>query len=92
MLDRLHQPASPNGHGLVLTHGAGANSDSRLLIAVAEALSAAGFIVQRYELPFRQERPHGPPVPARSAADRAGLREASNAMRKLASGKIILGG
>ena len=76
----------------MLTHGAGANSDSRLLVAVANALSGAGFIVQRYDLPFRQERPHGPPIPARSSADRAGLREASDAMRKLAPGKIILGG
>ena len=36
----LHRPASPNGDALVLTHSAGANSQSPLLIAVAEALAA----------------------------------------------------
>jgi predicted alpha/beta-hydrolase family hydrolase len=90
--DLLHQPANPNGHGVVLTHGAGADCNSRLLIAVAEALSEAGFLVQRYNLPFRQHRPNGPPIPAHAAADREGLREAARSMRELVEGRIILGG
>ena len=32
----LHEPAQPSGDGLVLTHGAGANCQSKLLIALAE--------------------------------------------------------
>jgi hypothetical protein len=32
----LHQPTNPNGIGLVLTHGAGTNCGSSLLIAISE--------------------------------------------------------
>ncbi|MGC2323923.1 MAG: hypothetical protein WA463_14935, partial [Terriglobales bacterium] len=38
----LHRPESPNGDALVLTHSAGGNSRSPLLIAVAEALAESG--------------------------------------------------
>jgi predicted alpha/beta-hydrolase family hydrolase len=34
----LHQPQQPNGDALVLTHGAGANCQSKLLMAVAAGL------------------------------------------------------
>jgi uncharacterized protein len=60
----LHRPSNPAGPGLVLTHGAGANCSSTLLIAVAEAFSTAGFCVLRYDLPFRQRRRFGPPHPS----------------------------
>ena len=50
----LHTPASPNGDALVLTHGAGADYKSRLLVALASTFAAAGFIVLRCNLPFRQ--------------------------------------
>ena len=78
--------------GLVLTHGASGNSRAPLLVAVAEAFEAAGWEVMRYDLPFRQRRPHGPPSPAGAAADRAGLREAVDQMKKLVSGPVFLGG
>ena len=45
----------------MLTHGAGANSKSALLVAVAEAFADAGFTVLRCDLRFRQDRPFGPP-------------------------------
>jgi predicted alpha/beta-hydrolase family hydrolase len=78
--------------GLVLTHGAGGNSKASLLIAVDEAFQAAGYLVQRVDLAFRQRRPFGPPSPATAAQDRESLREAVTRMRKLAAGPVVLGG
>ena len=49
-------------------------------------------MVLRCDLPFRQERPNGPPFPGGARRDRDGLSNAVAALRKLASGKIFLGG
>jgi uncharacterized protein len=88
----LHQPDQASGDGLVLTHGAGGNCQAPLLVALADAFCAAGLRVLRCDLPFRQKRPSGPPSPATAAADRAGLRSAVAAMRRLAPGQVFLGG
>src|ERR1043166_2346985 len=88
----LHRPESPSGDGLVLTHGAGGNAQMGLLVALAEAFAGAGFTVLRCDLTFRQARSFGPPRPGDAARDRAGLKNAVAAMRKLASGRIFLGG
>ena len=88
----LHCPASPNGSGLVLTHGAGSNSQAPLLVALAETFADAGFTVLRCDLPYRQDRPYGPPGPGDAKRDRAGLKNAIGALRDLATGKIFLGG
>ena len=88
----LHTPKNGSGHAAVLAHGAGSDAKSRLLVVVAETLCEAGFIVLRYDLPFRQMRPHGPPMPGHSARDRAGLQAAVSYIRELASGRIVLGG
>jgi uncharacterized protein len=88
----LHEPAQPNGDALVLTHGAGANCQSKLLTAVANAFADAGYLVLRCDLPFRQSRPFGPPFPAMAERDREGLRRAVETLRPLATGKIFLGG
>jgi uncharacterized protein len=88
----LHEPAQPSGDGLVLTHGAGANCQSKLLIALANAFSNAGYLVLRCDLPFRQSRPNGPPFPAMAARDREGLRRAVDLLRSQAPGRIFLGG
>jgi predicted alpha/beta-hydrolase family hydrolase len=90
----LHRAAG-GGDSLILTHGAGANCQAPLLISLAEAFSASGVTVLRCDLPFRQQRPHGPPI--RSAErDQAGLRAAVEAMRRLAGlefpARIFLGG
>ena len=37
----LHTPETPNSNALVLTHGAGSNSQAPLLMAVADAFCAA---------------------------------------------------
>jgi uncharacterized protein len=78
--------------GLVLTHGAGANSRAPLLVAVDEAFRTAGFEVLRVDMAFRQRRPFGPPPPATAAQDRESLREAVIRMRSRVDGPVILGG
>src|SRR5258708_3114912 len=88
----LHRPESPSGDTLILTHGAGGNAQMALLVALAEAFAAAGFIVLRCDLPFRQVRHYGPPRPGDAARDRQGLKHAMAAMRKLASGRVFIGG
>lgn len=88
----LHQPENPNGNALVLTHGAGANCNAPLLVAVADALAERGVTVLRCDLPFRQLRPFGPPHPVVAERDRAGLKNAAAAMRGIVSGRIFLGG
>jgi uncharacterized protein len=88
----LHRPALPSGDGLVLTHGAGGNARMPLLIALSEAFAHAGFVVLRCDLPFRQARSFGPPRPGDAARDRDGLKNALTATRKLALGRIFLGG
>ena len=88
----LHEPAQPNGDALVLTHGAGANCQSKLLTAVANAFADAGYVVLRCDLPFRQSRPHGPPFPAMAARDREGLRRAVEILREKTPGRVFLGG
>lgn len=88
----LHEPVQPNGDALVLTHGAGANCQSKLLTAVANAFAEAGYRVLRCDLPFRQSRPHGPPFPAMAPRDREGLRRAVEILRVKTSGRIFLAG
>jgi predicted alpha/beta-hydrolase family hydrolase len=88
----LHTPAAPSHGGLVLTHGAGSNAQAPLLIALAETFSAAGFTVLRCDLPYRQTRSFGPPGPADAARDRAGLKNAIAAVRKMVDGRLFLGG
>jgi predicted alpha/beta-hydrolase family hydrolase len=92
MAEFIHEPAKPNGRGLVLTHGAGGNCRSPLLVSVAEAFCEAGVRVMRYDLPFRQKRPTGSPSPSGAAADRAGLREAVLKMQSRTGGPVWLGG
>jgi uncharacterized protein len=88
----LHEPQAPGVGGLVLTHGAGGNCRAPLLVAAAEQFAAAGLLVLRIDLPFRQRRPSGPPSPSGAAADRAGLKEAVAVLRDRLPGPIMLGG
>jgi len=103
----LQTPETGNGHGLVLTHGAGGNAQAPLLRALADAFCDSGFTVLRCNLPYRQVRYFGPPGPADAVRDRAGLKNAVAALQKimalpavgrsegfpnLDSGEIFLGG
>lgn len=77
---------------LLLTHGAGSNRNAPLLVAVAAAFSEKGVEVVRYDLPFRQERPHGPPRPGDAARDREGLRGELLRIRETKPERLWLGG
>jgi predicted alpha/beta-hydrolase family hydrolase len=88
----LHRPENPNTNALVLAHSAGSNAQSPLLMALADTFSTRGFTVLRCELPYRQLRHYGPPGPGDASRDRAGLKNAVAAVRKIAPGKMFLGG
>jgi hypothetical protein len=91
----LHTPANPGGDCLVLTHGAGVNCNSPLLVALATAFCDSGWTVLRCDLPFRQLRPHGPPPRGSAENDQLGLKAAVASMRQQTSGtsaRLFLGG
>ena len=92
MSGALHQPRSPSGDGLVLTHGAGGSAAAPLLVALAERFVERGLTVLRYDLPFRQASRTAPPRPAGAAKDREGLRSAVASMRARVDGRVYLGG
>jgi len=86
----LHLPAQPAGKAIVLTHGAGGDCQSKLLVEMSNALAASGFTVLRFDLPFRRER--RPPSPANAIRDRDALRRAVSLMRGLKNSRVFLGG
>ncbi len=88
----LHLPANDTGDALILTHGAGGNCHSRLLVELAGAFCEVGYKVVRCDLPFRQARPHGPPFPAVAARDREGLRNAIRSMKLSGAKRVFAGG
>jgi uncharacterized protein len=88
----LHSPENAGGDCLVLTHGAGANCSSPLLVALADAFCATGLTVLRCDLPFRQLRPFGPPPRGSAERDQQGLMAAVASMRRRTSGRMFLGG
>jgi hypothetical protein len=88
----LHRPDNPCGDALILTHGAGSNSRVPLLALVARGFADAGCLALRYDLPFRRQRPKGPPIPAHAARDREGIALAAQAVGRLAPGRVFAGG
>ena len=89
----LHTPARPSHDALILTHGAGANCNAPLLVALADTFCESGIAVLRCDLPFRQLRPHGPPQRGSAERDQQGLRAAIEAIkRQLPDHRIFLGG
>src|SRR5580692_6117636 len=88
----LHTPTQPNGDAFALTHGAGSNCNAPLLQLLSRRFAEEGYMVLRYDLPFRQQRPKGPPFPAAAARDREGVGLAVDVVRKLATGRIFAGG
>jgi len=89
---RLHRPSKANGDALLLTHGAGANCNAPILVALADAFCEAGFLVLRCDLPYRQDRLYGPPGPGDAKRDRTGLKNAVAAVKGMAGGRVFLGG
>jgi uncharacterized protein len=88
----LHRPSKPNGSGIVLTHGAGANCRTELLRDLSEAFAGAGFMVLRIDLPFRQKRPSGPPGRGDAKNDQLGLKNAIASLKQLGVKRCFLGG
>lgn len=92
MRGTLHRTPDSSGDFLVLTHGAGGNSNAALLVALAEEFAAAGISVLRCDLPYRQRRPQGPPSPANAKEDQEGLRHAVALIKNQFAGRAFLGG
>jgi predicted alpha/beta-hydrolase family hydrolase len=88
----LHSPKNPNGDALILTHSAGSDCNSALVVAISESFAENGYLVLRCDLPFRQERKTGPPFPGNAERDRAGLGNAVAVVRNRVAGRIFLGG
>jgi len=88
----LHEPAHPSGDSVAITHGAGSNCQSKLLVGMSDALAYTGFLVLRFDLPFRQARPQGPPHPGSAERDREGIQRAVALLRKRTKGRVFVGG
>jgi predicted alpha/beta-hydrolase family hydrolase len=81
----LHAPSGDPRCAMALTHGAGGNCDSPLIVAVAAAFAEDGYLVLRYDLPFRQQRRSGGPS-GNGARDREGIQLAADALLGVAKG------
>ncbi len=77
---------------IVLTHGAGSDRNSPILVALDHALTAAGLRVVRIDLWFREQRRSGPPYGADAIKDRATLRRHAEEARRSERGRVFLGG
>ena len=88
----LHRAEKGAGDFLVLTHGAGGNCNTPLLVALAEQFAAEGVNTLRCNLPYRQRKPNGPPSPSDAKHDQEGLRRAVQLMRQEFTGRAFLGG
>jgi hydroxymethylpyrimidine/phosphomethylpyrimidine kinase len=86
-----HQPDGAPKGAVVLTHGAGGNRESPMLIRLCDEWARRGFLAVRYDLPYRRRRPKGPPSGS-AAGDRAGIAEAVELARTLTDGPVLAGG
>lgn len=88
----VHRPGGAFTDAVALAHGAGSNARSPLLALVCRTFARAGWLALRIDLPFRQQKPSGPPFPAMQAMDREGLRAAAGLARSMGAGRVVLGG
>ena len=86
-----HAPAGEATGIVLLTHGAGGNRESPMLIRLCDGWAARGWLAVRYDLPFRRRRPKGPPSGS-AASDQAGVGEAVALARSLTAGPVLVGG
>ena len=86
-----HEPDGPAQGVVVLTHGAGGNRDSAMLVKLCNEWASRGWLAIRYNLPYRRRRPKGPPSGS-AAGDQEGIAEAIALARTLADGPVIAGG
>jgi uncharacterized protein len=86
-----HKPEGKPRGAVALTHGAGGNRESPLLVRVCDEWARRGFVAVRYDLPYRRRRPKGPPSGS-AASDRAGIAEAVALVGTLTDGPVLAGG
>ena len=86
-----HCPAGEPAGAVLLTHGAGGNRDAPMLQRLCAEWAGRGWLAIRYNLPFRRNRPTGPPSGS-GAADRAGIVAAIRSVRERCGGPLIAGG
>lgn len=86
-----HEPEATPAGVVVLTHGAGGNRDSAMLVKLCDEWASRGWLAIRYDLPYRRRRPKGPPSGS-AAGDQEGIAEAIALARSLTDGPVIAGG
>ncbi|KAA0102000.1 alpha/beta hydrolase [Mycolicibacterium sp. P1-18] len=86
-----HAPAGEATGIVLLTHGAGGNRESPMLVKLCDEWASRGWLAVRYDLPYRRRRPKGPPSNS-AAADQAGVVEAVALARSLTAGPVLVGG
>jgi predicted alpha/beta-hydrolase family hydrolase len=86
-----HEPDGTPKGVVVLTHGAGGNRNSPMLIKLSDEWARRGWLAVRYDLPYRRRRPKGPPSGS-AKADQAGIVEAVELARGLGVGPVVAGG
>jgi len=86
-----HQPTGKVKGAVMLTHGAGGSRESPLLTKICDEWARRGWLAVRYNLPYRQHRPKGPPSGS-AAKDQAGVVEAIALAHTLTDGPVIAGG
>lgn len=86
----IHDPDDDVRATLILAHGAGGNRDQSMLTALGAELATRGVRTVRIDLPFRRNRPKGPPSPSGQAADRAAFAETARVLE--VDGPVLWGG
>lgn len=86
-----HEPEGTARGIVLLTHGAGGNRDSAMLIKLCDEWASRGWLAVRYDLPYRRRRPKGPPSGS-AKADQEGIVEAISLARNLTEGPVLAGG
>lgn len=86
----IHDPDTPARATLILAHGAGGNRDQAMLTMLAEELTERAIRTVRMDLPFRRQRPKGPPSQSGQAADRASFAETARELD--VGGPVLWGG
>ncbi len=76
---------------VVLTHGAGGNRDSPMLVRICDEWARHGYLAVRYNLPYRRRRPKGRRRTRRNPI-RRGIVEAIAWARGLGHGPVLAGG
>jgi predicted alpha/beta-hydrolase family hydrolase len=86
-----HKPTGKAKGAVMLTHGAGGSRESPLLTKICDEWARRGWLAVRYNLPYRQRRPKGPPSGS-ADKDQAGVVEAIALAHTLTGGPVIAGG